>query len=134
MDFLKSDTNKKEFFKNILFGAVVAALTVVAVLFLCAVIMLVFNIPNAFSSPLSSVSIAIGTFVGSYVSALRRQKNGMLTGLATAGVLLVFIAAVGIIATLPFSAISFIRTAIVLCSGVIGGIFGVNKNTVRKIV
>lgn len=134
MDFSKFNKNKKDFFKNILFGAVVAALTVVAVLILCAAVMLVFNVPNAFSSPLSSVSVAIGTFVGSYVSALRRQKNGMLTGLATAGVLLVLIAAVGIIVALPFSAISFIRTAIVLCSGVIGGILGVNKNTVRKII
>ncbi len=133
---LKKQTQNKSnsFYINILIGAAVSVGVLLLALLIAAALMVFFNISVKYASPIASVCAAIGTFTGAYFSARKNGEKGLINGLLIAGVIFVIVTIVSAFLNDKITAISFIHLAVILLSGCIGGIMGVNKTEKRKIV
>lgn len=86
------------------------------------------NIPQSFIIPITIGVAGIGSFLGGYISARKSKKRGMFNGIICA-LLLFIIMVIGslIISNEPFTIVSIIRFMLMILTGAIGGIIGVNK-------
>ncbi len=117
-------------YKHIGIGTVIAMIITLISLFLLAVIMYFANIDSVYSSPLSSVGLAIGSLVGGLYASKKSGKNGLLYGLLTAGIFFVLIFIASLSVSLDgIGILTLIHAAVMLLSGGIGGILGVNSKT-----
>jgi putative membrane protein (TIGR04086 family) len=91
-----------------------------------------FNISLA--SPFSSVSLAVGSILGGYVSARKNGSKALLCGLVTAGIIIFILAAVGLIISQNVTLMSLIHLTVTLLGALIGSILGVSKTDKIKVV
>ena len=134
MSGYKKEISTKQFYINILIGALIGAVITFLALLLFAAIMLIFNIDINMSSPLSSVALLIGSGAGGYISAYKNKSKGFLCGLINAGITFLLIAVIGLILSRDITLMSLIHLAVTVLSSLIGGILGVNKADKIKVV
>ena len=86
------------------------------------------NIPQSFIIPITVGIAGIGSIIGGYITAKKSKKRGMLNGMLCAFILFV-IMIIGslIISNEPFTLVSVIRFMLMILTGAIGGIIGVNN-------
>ncbi len=124
----------RNFYTNVLIGVAVAAGVILLVMLIAAALMVLLDINVMYASPISSVCAAIGTFCGAYLAARKNKSKGIVNGLLVAAIIYVLISIVALILDDNFTVMSLIHLAVIVLSGCIGGIMGVNKNEKRKIV
>ena len=122
------------FYINVLIGAAVAAGAILLTMLIAAALMVILDINIMYASPISSVCAAIGTFCGGYFSARKNKSKGIVNGLLVAAIIYVLISIVALILDDGFTVMSLIHLVVIVLSGGIGGIMGVNKNEKRRIV
>ncbi len=131
---MKPLTENKFEFKYIGFGVIISAVVTFISLFLIAVIMYYADIGNNFSSPLASIGLGIGCFSGGLFSAKKIGKNGLISGLLVSSILFIIVAIASLTATIKnVGILTLIHLAVMLLSGCIGGILGVNGKKKVKI-
>ncbi|MBR5134986.1 MAG: TIGR04086 family membrane protein [Clostridia bacterium] len=123
----------KQFAKPILIGTFIGVLVCLIVLLLFAVLASSFDIPQAAVIPLALVASAIGAFSGGGVGGLISKKNGWLIGTVTS-LLLYFISILAglVLFRQIHGSVILIKAAIMLASGILGGIVAVNYSHERK--
>ncbi len=124
----------RNFYINILIGAAVAAGVIILTMLIAAAIMVLLDVNIMYASPIASVCAAIGTFSGAYFSAVKNKSKGIVNGLMIAAIIYVLVGIVALFLDSNFTVMSLIHLAVIVLSGCIGGITGVNKNEKRKIV
>ncbi len=127
MDGFKKDISMGNFYTNILMGAGIGFAITISVLFLMAVLMIIADIGNEFSSPLSSIALGIGSLAGAFISAYRNEKKGFICGIINATAIFILVFVVGLIINREMTMMTFFHFIITLLASLIGGILGVNK-------
>ena len=124
----------RDFYINVLLGAAVAAGTILLTMLIAAAFMVFLDIKVRYASPIASVCAALGTLAGGYFAAIKNKSKGIVNGFFVAIIIYLLIGIVALFMGSKFTAMSVIHLAVILLSGCIGGILGVNKNTKRKII
>lgn len=123
------------FLRFSILGALVGLALIILILSLMALIMSFGILPIKVSPLLSSISVAIGAFLGGIFAAKKMQKNGLLIGSATGGILFIIFSLISLLAfkSAPGGA-TLIRGIIFIISASVGGIIGVGSDEKRKII
>ena len=87
-------------------------------------------------SPLfATVSVAVGCFMSSLYLGIKFRKNGILIGIAVGGVVFIVITIISLLVNSSAVGVhTLLRLVILLLSSLIGGVFGVNRNTNPKYI
>lgn len=120
--------------KAVVWGTIIgAAVCMIMLLLISFIFVKMQSVPEAAITPAALVIVCIGAFVGGYFSARIKKNMGMAVGAITAIVMFVILLLIG---TACFGdnlgIVSLLRMAVMLISGAIGGILGVNKRKRRK--
>ena len=83
-------------------------------------------------APMAIAAACIGAFVGGYITARINKSFGMLVGTICGALILMILLAVGAASGELPGMLSLLRGALMLISGAIGGILGVNRRRKRK--
>ena len=116
-------------FINILKGVFLSILFTIIFLFIFSIILTYTNISEDFISPVIIVTTVISIFIGSSISCLKVEKNGLLKGAMIGGIYLFSLYLISSIINKNFN-FNIQSLIIILCGiicGMIGGIIGVNK-------
>lgn len=131
---MSSQKDNRLKYKYIGFGIIISFVITLVTLLLIALVMYFANIDSIYASPLASVGLAVGCFFGGLYSSKKSGKNGLLYGFLTAGIyfILIFIASLSVSLN-SIGILTLIHAAVMLLSGSIGGILGVNSKTKQLI-
>lgn len=131
---MKLNKENKTNLKHLIISAFSAIIITLAALFLIAVLMHFAEIGSNYSAPLSSVGVAIGCFFGGFIYSKLRAQKGLICGFTIAIIYFVLITIISLILSAKnISVLTLIHLIIMLLSGGIGGILGVNLNKKIKI-
>lgn len=124
MSFKELISKNKYFIIGIIISFLATALMILVMSFL-----IYFTDMNAdVISTLSAVCLAVGSFTGAIFTAKKKKSQGLLNGLIISFISFIIILLVSLIlGGKAFSVISLLHGVIVLLSGGIGGILGVNS-------
>lgn len=97
-------------------------------LFIFGEIAVKIDLSDGIMSVMAQLSLAAGCFAAAFVTAKRRRRNGLISGLCCGGIVFAIIFFLGIIFAGSFSVGGFISKILVIgaCSAA-GGILGVNS-------
>ncbi len=114
--------------KPISIGAVIAVMAGALCMLLSAVLMTAMDIPHAALSVLAVVSAAVGAFLGGLVAARLSGSQGWLAGLLCGLFLFACVLLAGLLLHRGIDVgFLFIKLPVLLVSGMVGGMIGVNK-------
>ena len=127
-----SDNN---IYKPIIWGIISGLVSIFVVMILIAFVLTKCDLSESVSLTLATLSIAIGTFLGGFVSAKLFKRRGLFVGLITGLLTFILLVIIALSTTnTGISSLFLIRLVIVAVSSSLGGIFGVNSINKRKIV
>jgi putative membrane protein (TIGR04086 family) len=129
-----SDDRKIDF-KLIIVTALVLLLSTVGAMFIFAAVMYFLEKGYEYSPLFATVSVAVGSFLGSLYLGAKIQQKGILIGLSLGGS--VFLLVTLITLAVNSGAIDmhiFLRFIIILLASLIGAILGVNRNSNPKYI
>lgn len=116
-----------------LISGIIGALFVFMILLLSAsAIVSMGSLDTGLFIPLNMVSLCVGSFVGGWICARFMKEKGLICGALCALVIFVFTAAVLLIIGGEPTIQLFLRLLIMLPSGAIGGVLGVNRKKKRR--
>lgn len=125
---------KRKVIYTFIISAAIGAIITFATLFILAVIMHICEIESKYASAISSIGLAVGTFFGGYIYSKKRAQKGLLNGFLMALALFLPIAIISLLTgTVNLNILTALHLIIMLLSGGIGGIFGVNFSKKIKI-
>lgn len=131
-EFSKIDKiNKKPYFVK---GSILGIIVSVLFMLLFSVVLLVLNLDRAYSAPFATVSAAAGTLAASHYAAKKIGDRGYLTGLIIGLIVFVVITALSLILGNSLSVNTLFHFIIIVLSGIIGGIMGVNRERSKKYI
>ncbi len=117
------------YLKAVILGIIVTAVCVL----LFAAVLLLPSVGRALSAPFASVSLAAGTIATSFYLAKKLNAKGYVVGALTGLAVFVAVSVVSmLIKGTPLTLHTFFRFLILLFSGLVGGIWGVNRKSGRK--
>ena len=121
--------------KTILISSALGAIATVALMLIFAMVIVLLQLDRAYSAPLATVSIAIGSMLSSYYCGRKVSKNGYLIGLANGVAVFALILLISLIVSdWSFSLNTIFHLIIILTASTAGGIFGVNKKSSKKYI
>ena len=123
------DLFKKGFIKSVLFGTLISAAAITALLLIASVILFKSGIfPKDYLLYIILCVLAVSGFFGGFISGRFNKSAGLLTGAVTGGVVFLVVLIAGLInspSTITLATL-YKLTAIVFPS-MLGGVVGVNK-------
>ncbi len=134
---MKNDSIKKAFGKKGIYIKALIIEIVVTLFFVALFAMIMFLTENGYrySALFATVSLAAGTLAAAYYAAKKIGSKGFLTGLVTAGFTFGVITLISLIVDDGGITLNTLfHFIIILLSGLIGGILGVNKGKNRKYI
>ena len=125
----------EEILRPSVFGGILGIALIILIVSLMALIMSFGIIPIKAAPLMSSVSTALGGFLGGKFAAKKSGKNGIVVGALTGAILFVIFSIFSLIVfkSAP-SAATLIRAIIFITSSAVGGIIGVGSSDKRKII
>lgn len=121
--------NKKLTVKAALFG-VLASLLISIILMCCVSAFILTNglLPSELTNIITIAALGAGSFTGGIVASRITKSAGMITGLITGFAVFLLITIIGLCRSSDsITYLTFIRLAVTVVLGGIGGIIGVNK-------
>ena len=117
----------RKILRPLIVGAAAGALCCVLVLVVMAAIMAARDIPKVAITPMAVVAAAFGAFIGGVVAAKISKEKGLLYG-AGCGLLLFLLVLIAGFAILQDvrGTLLFVKLAVLVGCGAVGGIVGVN--------
>lgn len=129
--FIKNgNLNKKSAYITV--GVMGVVITLFSMLVFSA-ILLFFNIDRAYAAPFATISISVGSFFASYITAKKKGEKGYLTGVIVGAVVFIVITVLSLIMGNNLSINTLFHFVIIMLSSIVGGIMGVNKKTKKYI-
>lgn len=114
--------------RPLLIGVLLAILVSTVGLLLSALLMTAWDVSQELATAFSVISAAIGSFVGGLVAAALSKQRGWLTGVVCGAALFLLVLMIGLLvhrsADIGFL---FVKLAVLLFGGMIGGMVGVNR-------
>ena len=121
-------------FKKLALCTLFAFLITLVSLFIVACFMHIAEIDSKYSSPLSSIGLAVGCFFGGFIYSKSCGKKGLVCGVTISLIFYIIILLVSLISGFGKLGVNtLIHMIITLLSGGIGGILGVNLSKKIKI-
>ena len=121
--------------KNYIIGTIIGTVSTILFMLLCAFIIVFAGLDRAISEPLATLCVAIGTVVAAFYSSFKIGNKGLVTGFIIAIIFFMVITAVSLLIDgSGFSLNSVFHLVIILLSGLIGGVLGVNRKTNKKYI
>jgi len=130
---LKLFGEKEKNIKNLIISFLSSVAIILVSLFILAMIMHFFEIEKKYASSLSGVALGIGCFFGGLIYSKLCGQKGLLCGLFVSGILFLFITVISLILGAKLGVATAIHCLIMLLSGAIGGVLGVNMGKKIKI-
>ena len=131
-DFSKKGiTNKKNAY---IIGWVVGVLTTLVCMLLFSVILLLFNIDRAYSAPFATISVSLGGFIASKITAKKIGDKGYLIGAIIGIIIFAIITIISLALGNSISLNTLFHFIIIMLSSIVGGIMGVNVNKHKKYI
>ena len=120
---------------TILIGAALGiAVTFVFLLIFSAAVYFL-NLDRAYSAPLATLSLALGSFAAAYYVSKKIGHKGYLTGAIVGVISFAAVTIVSLIVTKNgFTSNTLFHFIIIVLASLIGGIFGVNKGKSKKYI
>ncbi len=124
----------KKTVKAVAFGTVIGILICMLMLLIISFVFVKMqSIPEAAVVPSAIFTACAGAFAGGYFSARIKKSTGMISGVLSALTMFIVLLLTGTAYSGDgFGIISILRMVVMLISGAIGGILGVNKRKRRK--
>ncbi len=123
------NNTQKNIFKSSLIGVIVGTVICVALMALCSLIIVKSGgISPSYIHLIVTFLTSFGAFAGGFAAGKCEGKNGILTG-SICGIILFFLILIGsfIVIRGPITFSTLTKLIVIVISGGIGGIFGVNK-------
>lgn len=115
--------------KAVLLGGVVTAVFVL----LFAAVLLLPSVSRTLCAPFASISLAAGTIAAAFYLAKKLNAKGYVVGALTGLAVFVVVSVIAmLVKDTPLTLHTFFRFLILLFSGLVGGIWGVNRKADRK--
>lgn len=133
MRYDKSENNLTKAVKAILSGTIMGTFFSILTLVISSFLFVKSqNISATVITPLTMFTIALGAFIGGYITARIIKSNGLFWGMIAGFVMfsVVFIAGL-MISNGEISTLVLVKLTLMLLMGAIGGIAGVNKKSKR---
>ena len=127
--------SKKLTAKAVLFG-ILTSLLISIILMCCVSAFILTNglLPTQMTNIITLLSLGAGTFAGGIVSSRITKSAGLITGLITGLSVFLLITIIGLCKSSDtITYLTFVRLAVTVILGGIGGIIGVNKKDRIKI-
>ena len=127
--------NKKLTAKAVLFG-ILTSLLISIILMCCVSAFILTNglLPTQMTNIITLLSLGAGIFAGGIVSSRITKSAGLITGLITGFSVFLLITIIGLCKSSDtITYLTFVRLAVTVILGGIGGIIGVNKKDRIKI-
>lgn len=120
--------------KAIIFGTVIGAIVCTVMLLTVSFIFVKMqSVPEIAVIPAAIFIVCTGAFVGGYFSARIKKSMGMAVGALSGLLMFVVLLLIGLLFSGDsFGLISLLRMILMIVSGAIGGVLGVNKRKRRK--
>ncbi len=116
-------------------GSIIGVLAIVIAMLLFSAIILFFNLDRAYSLPFATISAALGVFFASHYTAKKIGDRGYLIGFIISVAVFVIITVISmIINNAGFNINTLFHFIIIVLSGVVGGIMGVNHEKKQKLI
>lgn len=127
--------NENSIYKTIFVSILIGTIVFVILLPLFALIVTLLDLDISSTGPLASICIGISSAISGYIAARKIKRKGIVIG-GLCGLIIFFL--IKLISLLINSSgitlITFIHLIIIVLSGCIGGIIGVNSGEKRKII
>lgn len=121
--------NKKLTVKAILFGVLISLL--ISIILMCCVSAFILTnglLPSELTNIITISTLGAGTIVGGAVASRITKSAGLITGLITGFTVFLLVTIIGLCKSSDsITYLTFIRLAVTVIFGGIGGIIGVNK-------
>ena len=127
----KDNSNKKSAY---LLGGLLGISVTIAAMFVFAAILLLFNLDRAYAAPFATMSVAVGSFVASRITAKKIGDRGYLVGIIIGLSVFCGITALSLILGNSLSINTFFHFVIIVLSSLVGGSLGVNANKNKKFI
>lgn len=131
IDFSNNSSNKKYAY---VYGAVIGVIVSLIAMFVFAALLLFFNIDRAYATPFATISVSIGSFVASNITAKKIGDKGYIIGLVIGFFVFLLITILSLIFGNALSLNTLFHFIIIIFSSITGGIIGVNKNNHKKYI
>ena len=124
--------NKKAVFLK---GTIIGIISAFAAMALFSALLLFLNLDRAYSVPFATISVAVGIFLASYYTAKKIGDKGYLIGIITSVTVFLFITVLSFALGKPSLNINTLfHLIIMLLSGTVGGIMGVNSDKKQRYI
>ncbi len=135
MNKRKKNDVGNQYLKPLLVGLGVGAITLTAIILLCAFFFVIRDMPKSAAMPIALIAAGIGSLVGGVTAAKTMKEQGMIIG----GLCGLALFAVTFIVSLfadggTFTIFTPMRLAIMTLAGAVGGVLGVNSSAKRKMI
>lgn len=127
----KENINKKSAYIT---GGVIGVIITLVSMLVFAAALLFFNIDRAYSAPFATISIALGSFIASYIAAKKTGERGYLTGIIIGTIVFIVITVLSLIMGNGLSLNTLFHFIIIMLSSIVGGIMGVNRDKHKKYI
>lgn len=128
----KNNTDKKSAY---IVGAILGVFSSLLAMLIFSAVLLFLNLDRAYSVPMATISLAIGSFVASFYTTKKIGEKGYIIGLIIGVVVFVIITALSlIIGKNGFTLNTLFHFIIIVLSSIVGGIIGVNGNKGKKYI
>lgn len=120
--------------KAVISGTIIGAIMCMLMLIIVSFVFVkIQSVPETAVVPAAIFIACAGAFVGGYFAARIRKSTGMAVGAISALLMFIILLLVGMLFMGDnFGVVSFLRMVLMLLSGAIGGVLGVNKRKRRK--
>lgn len=120
---------------HILTGVLIGLITTIISMLIFAAAIYFLNLDRAYSVPLATVSLALGSFTAAYFVARKSENKGYLIGTIVGLISFALVTVISLIINKTGLTINTLfHFIIIVLSSAIGGIIGVNKGKNKKLI
>ena len=130
--FLKKDNVGKK--SAYITGGIIGVLVCLAAMLIFAAILLIFNLDRKYAAPFATISVAVGSYAASRITAKKIGDKGYMIGIIIGSVIFIVITVLSMIVGNSFSLNTLFHFIIIMLSSLVGGITGVNKDKHKKYI
>ncbi|MBE6728240.1 MAG: TIGR04086 family membrane protein [Ruminococcaceae bacterium] len=118
-----------------LIGSLLGVAVAVLLMLISAFVILKFDLDRQMAAPFATVCVSAGAFVAAFYNAFKLGGKGYIVGLVTGGIVFAVVLIISLmVAENSFSLNTLFHFIIMMLSGLIGGIWGVNRKLSKKFI
>ena len=130
--FIKKDNVSKK--SAYITGGIIGVLSCLVMMLIFSAVLLCFNMDRKYAAPFATISVAVGSYIASRITAKKIGDRGYLIGLIIGSIIFVVITILSMIVGNSLSLNTLFHFIIIMLSSLVGGITGVNKDKHKKYI